>query len=299
MVQTSLMRRVTEGAPGEEVEVWVQDKGGGRPLLRGTVLIEDLSPVLTCISSRSGANGPLSPVTQYILQEAANYLAERLVEDAGPANDVPRTLSSSLGHQPFIESVLNMSQHQMLRRWPLANDWYTDVINYVMRPSRFDVQTKIAQTSLEEWSQGTLGQFMRSFAENTFQMHENPKVVRMAEALQSLWPEYPPVRDAMLAYRRQVNDIWTPLYETALRSYGLHLRPEVNISEVAWAFNACQSREAFERLADPNMPTHVAPDGSVWTMAARAGLMVLAGAVVDGQGATLTYEQLVQRTPQA
>ena len=62
------MRRVTEGAPGEEVEVWVQDKGGGRPLLRGTVLIEDLSPVLTCISSRSGANGPLSPVTQYILQ---------------------------------------------------------------------------------------------------------------------------------------------------------------------------------------------------------------------------------------
>ena len=64
--------------------MWVQDKGGGRPLLRGTVLIEDLSPVLTCISSRSGANGPLSPVTQYILQEAANYLAERLVASLKP-----------------------------------------------------------------------------------------------------------------------------------------------------------------------------------------------------------------------
>lgn len=29
-----------------------------------------------------------------------------------------------------------MSQHQMLRRWPLASDWYTDVINYVLRPAR-------------------------------------------------------------------------------------------------------------------------------------------------------------------
>ena len=118
----------------------IQDRGASDTRLRSTLIIEDLSDVLTCISARSGANGPNNPVTQYILSQAAEYLAERLIEDAAPGSgggSVPRTLSGALGHQPFIESVLNMSQHQMLRRWPLATDWYTDVIHYVMRPSRF------------------------------------------------------------------------------------------------------------------------------------------------------------------
>lgn len=292
------MRRLSEASPGDEVEVWVQDRGGTAAQLRGTVVIEDLSNVLTCISNRSGANGPQNPVTQYILSEAANYLAERLVEDAMPGRDsVPRTLSSSLGHQPFIESVLNMSQHQMLRRWPLATDWYQDVINYVMRPSRFDTQTAIAVDSFDEWSQGSMGDFMRRFADNTFAVPQDPKVVRMAEALQSLWPEYPPVRDAMLAYRRQVKAVWMPLYEAALRRYGLRLRPEVDMAEVAWAFNAAQSRETFERLADPDMPHHIADDGKKWTISARTGLMIMAGAVSDLDGRLLTYDEILHRMP--
>lgn len=301
MVQTATMRRVIEGTPGEAAEVWVQDKGGHSAQLRGTVVIEDLRGVLTCIASRTGANGPLSPVTQYILREAADHLAERLVEDGrSPKHGreaVPRTLSSSLGHQPFIESVLNMSQHQMLRRWPLANDWYQDVISYVMRPSRFDERAHIVVSRFEEWARGPFGDLLRRWAENAFPMHENPKVVRMAEALQSLWPEYPPVREAMLAYRQQVTDIWIPLYEAAMRHYGVKLRPDADIFEVAWALNAAQSRETFERLADENMPHHVDAAGTRWTMTARTGLMILAGALSDLDGRTLTYDELLNRMP--
>ena len=76
-----------------------------------------------------------------------------------------------------------------------------------------------------------------------------------------------------------MNDIWTPLYETALRSYGLHLRPEVNINEVAWAFNACQSREAFERLADGLVATgaEFAHGDKAYTVSAGKEVILCAG----------------------
>lgn len=295
------MARVTEGMPGEVEEVWVRDRGDGAPRSRGTVLIEDLADVLTCIASRSGANGPQNPVTQYILSEAANYLAERLVVDVAPAKDgrepVPRMLSSALGHQPFIESVLNMSQHQMLRRWPLATDWYQDVISYVLRPSRFDRQDGLTQAQFDQWATGPFGDFLRQFADAAFVPNENPRVLRMAEALQSLWPDYPPVKAAMLSYRRSMMTIWAPRYEAAVHRYGLRLCPEFSLEEIAWAFNAIQARETFERLADPEMPHHVAADGTRWTMTARAGLMLVAGAVTDLEGRPLSYTELVDRMP--
>ena len=79
MFDTDPVNRVTEGTPGEPAEVWVPDRGGGPLRLRATIQIEDLSGVLTCISSRSGANGPQNPVTQFILAQAAEHLAVRLV----------------------------------------------------------------------------------------------------------------------------------------------------------------------------------------------------------------------------
>ena len=54
------MARIIEGTPGQEAEVWIQDRGAPAASLRATIVIEDLSDVLTCISARSGANGPNS-----------------------------------------------------------------------------------------------------------------------------------------------------------------------------------------------------------------------------------------------
>ncbi len=294
------VERLIEGTPGEQAAVWVQDRGGGPLRLRGHVVIEDLSDVLTSISSRTGANGPLNPVTQYMLSRAANHLADRLIDDAGPTRDgrdaVPRILSSALGHQPFVESVLEMSQHQMLRRWPLATDWYTDVINYVMRPSRFDQKFEDLLETVDEASQANLGDFIQRFAYEAYTYADNTKVVRVAEALQALWPDYPPVQDAMAAYRKHVLERYIPIYRGALHAYGLRPREGMDITVVGWAFNALHAREALEFLAGQTT-THAGPDGKPWSMTSWTVLLIIAGAVTDEEGNTFHPYELAERLP--
>lgn len=293
------MERMIEGTPGEQAAVWVQDKGGGPLRLRGHIEIEDLSDVLTSISSRSGANGPLNPVTQYMLARAANHLADRLIDDAPPSREgrdsVPRILSSSLGHQPFVESVLEMSQHQMLRRWPLATDWYNDVINYVMRPSRFAPKLVTLLGTVEVASE-TLGELIRTFAHEALTFADNVKVVRVAEALQALWPDYPAVRNAMGHYRAHVLEDYVPLYEHMMNVYGLKLRPGVAMTTIGWAFNALHVREGLEVLAG-QATTHPGSDGHDWSLTASTSMLIIAGAVTDEQGRSLTPEELLKRRP--
>ena len=300
MVHHGNVERLIEGTPGEQAAVWVQDRGGGPLRLRGQVVIEDLSSVLTSISSRTGANGPQNPVTQYMLSRAANHLADRLIDDAGPTRDgreaVPRILSSALGHQPFVESVLEMSQHQMLRRWPLATDWYTDVINYVMRPVRFDPKFDLLCETMDEASSAPLGGLIRQFAYQASTYADNTKVVRVAEALQALWPDYPPVANAMGAYRRTVLERYIPLYEETMRAYGLVARRGMDIQVIAWAFNALHAREAMEFLAGQTT-THTDSDGTSWSMTAWTVLVIIAGGVADEEGRTFHPAELAERMP--
>ena len=300
MRHDGIVERLIEGIPGEEAAVWVQDRGGGPLRLRGHVVIEDLGGVLTSISSAAGANGPLNPVTQYMLARAANHLADRLIDDAPPTREgrdsVPRILSSSLGHQPFVETVLEMSQHQMLRRWPLATDWYTDVINYVMRPARFDPKFVTVTETVVKRSQGTLGAFIRAFAYEAYTYADSRKVVRVAEALQALWPDYPPVRKAMGQYRAHVMERYVPIYRAAMHTYGLQARPGMDIGPLSWAFNALHAREALEHLAGQNT-THTTGDGTDWSLTAWTILVLIAGAVTDEDGKTLDPMQLSERMP--
>lgn len=294
------VERLIEGTPGTEAAVWVQDRGGGPLRLRGHIVIEDLGGVLTSISSRNGANGPLNPVTQYMLARAANHLADRLIDDAPPTRDgrdsVPRILSSSLGHQPFVESVLEMSQHQMLRRWPLATDWYTDVINYVMRPARFDPKFVTVAETVAAKSRGTLGEFIRAFAYEAYTFADSRKVVRVAEALQALWPDYPPVRNAMGQYRTHVMERYVPLYRAAMHAYGLKPRPGMDFQHMGWAFNALHAREALEHLAGQTT-THTTEDGTDWSLTAWTVLVLIAGAATDEDGNALDAQQLSERMP--
>ena len=294
------MERLIEGTPGEEAAVWVQDRGGGPLRLRGHIMIEDLDGVLTSISSRSGANGPLNPVTQYMLARAANHLADRLVEDANPSRDgreaVPRTLSGALGHQPFIESVLGMSQHQMLRRWPLATDWYNDVINYAMRPARFEPKYDRLLANAIKASTGTLGEFVRTFAYEAFTYADSTKVIRVAEALQALWPDYPPVRNAMGQYRAHVMERYVPLYQAAMHAYGLTARPGSDLKHLGWAFNALHAREALEHLAGQNT-TYTTTDGQDWSLTGWTIMVLIAGAGMTEEGERLDAVDLMNRLP--
>lgn len=257
--------------------------------------------MLTRITNRTGANGPQNPVTQYILKQAAERLADRLVGDIDNSitgDSVPRILSGALGHQPFIESVLGLSQHQMLRRWPTATDWYADVISYVMRPARFGAVHITTADNLLEWSRGTLGEFIRRFLDHQVASFGDLREMRMAEALQALWPDYPPVRDAIDSYRVMVKETWIPIYSAAMGRYGLVLRPGVTAEELAWMFNAVFSRDTLERLADPDSPGRIDSRGNRWSMTARSALIMTAGATTDLEGRTLTLEELEDREPQ-
>lgn len=294
------MQRLIEGTPGQEAEVWVQDRGGGALRLRGTLVIEDLSDVLTEISSRTGANGPLNPVTQFMLSEASNHLAERLSGNDHAKNaragHVPRLLSTALGHQPFVESVLGMSQHQMLRRWPHATSWYTDVIKYMLRPSRFLPTFDSLHEAATAWSTGTLGEFVRRFADHALGLGFDQTQLRVAEALQLLWPDYEPMRDAIAAYRHEVGVLWQPMYFAALRAYGLVLRPGIDPDETAWAMNSMNSREFLERLAGFTLE-HTDAAGNPWTLTGWNTLVILAGVCTDEDGSPVNPFDLETRLP--
>lgn len=54
---------------------------------------------------------------------------------------------------------------------------------------------------------------------------------RIAEALQCLWPDYPPVRQARLEHERALTGLNAPLYAPTLVAYGLALRPTESFSD--------------------------------------------------------------------
>ena len=292
------MVRVIEAEPGDEVPLWIQDRGGSEMRLRGHIVIEDLRPVLKTISAKQGANGPQNPVTQYMLAEASSYLADRLLDDALPLSDrassVPRLLSSALGHQPFIESVLGMSQHQMLRRWPLASDWYTDVVHYIMRPARFIDPSSPIEPQLVEAARGDLGGLIRRFIDASYEQSASSRAVRVAEALQTLWPDYPPVRDAMATYREGLLQQYVPLFHALTQVYDLRPHPHVDVTAISWAFNGLHARNVVEQLAGQH-PVHVDRHGQEWTLAAYNCLLLVAGACTDADGVPLSPEALAAR----
>lgn len=294
------MRRVIEGTPGEPAPVWVQDRGGSEPRLRGQIVIEDLTGVLTAISSRTGANGPLNPVTQYMLAEAINHLADRLTDDVlsdtGEPGSAPRILSSALGHQPFVESVLQMSQHQMLRRWPTATDWYADVIAYLMRPGRSTPRREDLYATFLAASSGTLGELVRAFAYRRYTYTNSPKLIRLAEALQCLWPGYPPVRAAMEERIRSFDELYAPLYAALFRAYGLRPRPGIELAPMAWTFTSLQQRESLDSFAGV-ATTFRAPDGQEWPLASWSIIQLLAGSCVDEDGHAFGPFELAERMP--
>ena len=291
-----------EWSPGEIAEVWVHDKGSDTKRLRGDIVIEDLTMTLRRISARTGANGPQSPVTQFILAAAAEHLAARLIDDVQSRDGrepLPRMLSGSLGHQPFIESVLGMSQHQMLRRWPLANDWYADVVSYILRPVRFAATEEIIRNELPTWLTLPFGEVVRRFAIEHLVVRGDQRIFRVAEAIQALWPDYEPVRASQRQYRESVHTHWEPVFAAIMQAYDLHLGPGVSLAEASWAFNAVHWREVQERLADPERALYSVRPGTEWTWSGRAGLMVCAGAVVTADGRPLTADELAVRPPAA
>ncbi|MCE1180682.1 MAG: hypothetical protein LWW86_16835 [Micrococcales bacterium] len=282
------------GSERETVEILVRDRGGKVARSRGTIELEDLSRVVTRIAARTGPNGPNSPVTQYLLREASNQLCERLMGDLGEdVTSAPlRVLSALIGHEPFVENSLNISAHHMRRRWPIASDWYADLISYVLRPQRYAVNEEQARAEMAVWGPLPLGELIDRLAEQQALASTDRQLFRLAEMLFVIWPQYAQIQQAYADYRQTVEDFWIPVYQQLMELYGLRVRPGVDLADMAWMLETLVSqagRDHTLRYAAAHTPAH----------AARLTRTYIAGALESADGRLLTLEELAAREPRA
>jgi len=293
---------------GDEVEVRAQVRGQADEDVLGTVVIEDLDGIVRHLPPGDGANGPRSPMTQFLLQAAVSEMGKRLAqgpalrvdEDAAPNHDaaVARVMSSLVGHEPFVTNTLGLSVHQMRRRWPVAGDWYADLVRYVLRGTRSDIGDRI-RSDEEEWLSLDLGEFMSLAVTLRWSSYRHPELLGLAQTIRSLWPAYEPVIDATHDGEAGMAR-WGPFITYLLSRFGLRLRPGVSIGEILWSFDALASTEEqrarsrsesilFAEVSDE------APGGRDYPYPARAVMLVLAGSLVDEEGQPVPLDELYTR----
>lgn len=284
--------------PGCEAPVRVVNPRDQQVEDRGTVLLEDLGDILHTIAYRDGPNGPQSPVTQYLLREGAAHLAAALAGDVtGAQGEVPAVLATLVGHDSFASRVLGISRNQIRRRWPLASSWYADLIAYILRPQRYSIEATAVLRELPAWMDGPLGILIAKFAGAEVTSSQDPHLYRLGETIMTLWPDYPPVRQALRVYRAAVSQTWAPVYLGILARYGLRLRDGIDIDDACWVFQALVVREGQERRIDPDTRMATLPGGSTGPLSALAILTYLAGATATLDGQTLDASQLAGRHP--
>ncbi len=289
-----------EGVPGECVPIWAQRHGQSTPEYLGDVVIEDLTGVLTRIQAKKGANGPQGPMTQFILAAATRRLDERLgtdFEGIANAEPVPRILSALIGHEPFVQDALGLSVNQMRRRWPMATDWYGDLIAYILRPQRHETNYALLVEELPQWEHLPLGEYIAALAEQQLRVSLTPELYRLSDTIRWLWPNHEAAKAAQRAEMTALLEVWRPLFVETFDRYGLQLRKEVDLTEVSWLANALISWEAHQRTVDPDFMRWHSPTGAQSSMGARSFMLFLQAALVDNSGRPLSIEDLYARNP--
>lgn len=286
---------------GDEVEVRVHSRPGAEER-RGTIVIENLDGVLRNLPPGGGANGPLAPVTQYLLREAATQMSERLGQLAASGFEgeehVVGVLSRLVGHEPFVTNTLGLSVHQMRRRWPMAADWYADLVRYILHAARTHVDMRSLGNG--RYLQGlTLAQFISMSVSRRRESYLHPELLDLAATIQAMWPEYEPVRDSVVETEERMRR-WGERVVEIFGAFGLYLRPEATIGEVLWTFHVVSTTEERRARSRSESPLFAdvgpaAPGGQRYPYAARATMLTLAGALVDADGRSVPLAELYER----
>lgn len=286
-------------------EVWAQRRHRDTPELVGWVEAEDLSEILTHLVSRRGSNGPEGPMTQYLLARAAHLLARRLREDAdtaaGPDEErAPRVLSALVGHETFVAEHLGLSVNQMRRRWPLAADWYDDLLAYILRPQRHRLNHDAFLDEVATWLTLPMGEFVGRLVESQVTIAQDDLVYGLADTIQWMWPRYAGVRRALNQESEAVRAFFTPVVLRLLTAYDLRLRPGADVDELLWAINALVSWEAHQRSIDPTLRWFAHEEsGRACSRTTRLVLQLLPVMVTDPAGRDLDPTDLARRMPDA
>ncbi|HPZ50913.1 MAG TPA: hypothetical protein PLA44_13770 [Propionibacteriaceae bacterium] len=199
---------------GDEVEVRVHSRTDARNEVRGTIVLADLTGVVKNLPPGPGANGPLSPVTQYLLREAAAEMTKRIGQFSATPQEhedrIIRVLSMLVGHEPYVTNTLDLSVHQMRRRWPVAADWYEDLVRYILHATMVPADMR-ERLSGSDYSGLTLGQFIETAVEKRAS-YAQPELLYLAQTIQSMWPTYEPVRESVLEAETRLMQ-WASLVE--------------------------------------------------------------------------------------
>lgn len=292
---------------GDEHEVRLRVRGSTEAHGQGTVVIEDLTDVLEGLTAREGANGPLAPVTQWILREAATQMARQLgqlADDDEPIDKrVIRILSAVVGHEPFATNTLGLSVHQMRRRWPIAADWYADLVRYVLRSRQSNLDWA-SKSELAHWLTLPVGELMKAAVATRNERYTRGDLIDLAETLHTLWPTYGPVQEATTRDEALLRDAWADIIPLILAHFGVRLRPGVTIGELLWGIRALAStqqrnaRSVGESVLFDEI-TEDSPGGTDLPYAVRLAMIMLAGALEDLEGKGFTVEELYARMPVA
>jgi hypothetical protein len=286
---------------GERVPIVVSRRGSPEPSVIGHVELEDLRPVVIRTATARGPNGPQGPMTQFILSEAVRHLATQLGADVQPKagrEPVPRVLSALVGHERFVEGVLDVSINQMRRRWPSATDWYADLLAYILRPSRHGANYTRLRQALPLWLQLPLGEFARHLAGAQIAQALDVDLYGLADTVRWLWPEHPVVRQSLAASLTALYDMWIPILHETLDVYGLQPRAGVAPEEMAWTLNALMSWESHQWSIDQQLVRFVDPsDGRSRSRTSRTAMVYLLGACETLEGSPLTLPELYARMP--
>lgn len=290
-----------EGVPGERMRVLARRNGDASPSVIGDVVIEDLRGVLTRIQSDRGANGPQGPMTQFILAAAADHLYQRIVGDFQPdaaPEPTSRILSALIGHEPFLTETLALNVNQMRRRWPMAGDWYTDLLAYVLRPQRHHTNADDVEPRLDRWGALSLGEFLEKVAGHQLAVSKEVEMYRLADMIKWLWPKSEAVRRAEREEMAFLISFWQPILIDMLGRYGLRLRGDVDVADVAWAANTLITWQAHQETIDASLISGWSASPGGRSLSVRSFLLCLAGAVTDEKGEPVSPANLGRRPPQ-
>lgn len=298
---SSLTLVPNDDAPWAESDVWAQRRGSSNRELLGRVTIEPLDGVLTRMTAQQGANGPRGPLTQYLLREGAVRLASALtgIGDAEASSEgMTSFLSRLVGHERFVEDELDLSAHNMRRRWPLAGDWYADLVAYIMRPQRHEITARITSARLLAALTLPFGEFVSVFTALQLELSNDVMLFRLPETLEWLFPENPIVRESLSNYLSTLDTYWGPLYLGILDHYGLRLKDGATVQESVWSFMALFSWEGHNRAVLPQLPLVADPlGGRARAYSDRAACWYVCATCETTDGRALSFAELLELRP--